>query len=527
MKTTTEPIFKANRRSFLGHAGALGLGAVFLPFTSTITRAASPKGQDLPKIPGLIFEKFEAGGISHYSYFIGDPISGTAVIIDPKRDVDDYIELAEKHRLKITHSLETHIHADFVSGSRELSHRTGSTACASIEGGAKYGFPIQPLRDGETLEFGNVRLKAIHTPGHTPEHMSYLAATRSNPKKFWALFTGDFLFAGSVGRPDLMGVENTDSLAHKLYESLQNSYKDLPDSLPIFPAHGPGSPCGAGIVQRDGIPTLGTERESNPAMQFKDPDAFVKELLKTQPPIPYYWPGMKTVNAKGPEILGTLKAPQALGPAEFKNLIATDEVQLLDTRNMFGFGGGHISGALNIGFSPSISMWGGWLLDPKRPIAMVNPSEGDPVDVVTWLVRVGLEKFVGSLKGGMNGWTKSAGEFVTVNQMSVQELNRQKGSKDLQILDVRQPSEWDQGHIPNAQYMFLPEIPKRMAELDKSKPVVVYCGTGYRASIASSLLKREGFDVSSVPGSFDGWLSAKYDIDIPAKAGRASDTKRG
>lgn len=516
----------SSRRGFLGHAGTIGLGTAFLPFTSMIARAASPKSPETLKIPGLIFETFAAGGISHYSYFIGDPISGTAVIIDPKRDVDDYIALAEKHRLKITHSFETHIHADFVSGSRELSHRTGSTACASIEGGAKYGFPIQPVRDGLVIDVGNIRLKAIFTPGHTPEHMSYLASTRSEPKKFWALFTGDFLFAGSVGRPDLMGVDNTDALAHKLYNSLQSSYKDLPDSLPIFPAHGPGSPCGAGIVQRDGIPTLGTERESNPAMQFDDAKKFIKSLLNTQPPIPYYWPGMKVVNAKGPKILGVLKAPQALAPSEFKNLITSDGVQLLDTRSMFGFGGGHIPGALNIGYSSSISMWGGWLMNPKHPIAMINPSEGDPVEIMRWLVRVGLEKFVGSLKGGMDAWTKNAGEFVTVNQMSVQKLNRQKGNKNLQILDVRQPTEWDHGHIPNAKYMFLPEISKRMDELDKSRPVVVYCGTGYRASIASSILKRGGFDVSSVPGSFGAWLAAEYDVEIPENQGKASDTKR-
>ncbi len=515
-----------SRRGFLTHAGSLGLGAAFLPLTAVVARAAAPKDVALPKIPGLIFEKFEAGGISHYSYFIGDPISGTALIIDPKRDVDDYVALAEKHRLKITHSFETHIHADFVSGSRELTHRTGSAACASIEGGAKYGFPVQPLRDGGVIDIGNIRLKAIHTPGHTPEHMSYLASTLSAPTTFQALFTGDFLFAGSVGRPDLMGVENTDALAHKLYDSLQNSYKDLPDSLPIFPAHGPGSPCGAGIVQRDGIPTLGIERKSNPAMQFKDPQSFIRNLLQTQPPIPYYWPNMKVVNAKGPGILGALTAPQSLGPKEFKNLIAGKDIQLLDTRNMLGFGGGHIAGALNIGHSSSVSMWGGWLLDPKLPIAMVTPAQGTPLEVVRWLVRVGIEKIAGTLQGGMDAWTRQGGDFVTINQMSVHDLNRQRNNKDLQILDVRQPSEWDHGHVPNARYLFLPEIGQRMGELDKSKPVVAYCGTGYRASIASSLLKRGGFNVSSVPGSFDAWLAAGYDVVVPDSAGKASDTRR-
>ena len=522
---TTRPN-TTNRRNFLGHAGAIGLGAAFFPLSSMISKAGSSKKSETPEIPGLIFETFEAGGIAHYSYFIGDPISGTAVIIDPKRDIDDYIALATKHRLQITHALETHIHADFVSGSRELNARTGAAICASIEGGAEYGFPIQPLRDGSIIDAGNIRLKTIHTPGHTPEHVSFLASTRSQPKHAWALFTGDFLFAGSVGRPDLMGVENTDALAHKLYDSLQHAYQDLPDSLPIFPAHGPGSPCGAGIIQRDGVPTLGIERQSNPAMQFTAADAFIKDLLRTQPPIPYYWPGMKVVNAKGPEILGALPNPQALPPREFNSLIADQQVQLLDTRNMLAFGGGHIAGALNIGHAPSISMWGGWLLDPKRPIAMVTPAQGAPLDVVAWLVRVGLEKFAGTLEGGMDEWTKAGRDFTKVNQMSVHELNQQTENPDLQILDVRQPTEWDHGHIPNARYMFLPEIEKRMGKLEKSKPVVVYCGTGYRASVASSLLKRGGFNVSSVPGSFDGWLAAGYDIVVPETAGKASDTRR-
>jgi len=480
----------------------------------------------MPKIPGLIFEKFEAGGISHYSYFIGDPISGVAVIIDPKRDIDDYVAMADKHRLKITHALDTHIHADFVTGTRELAHRVGAQSCASIEGGAKYGFPIRPLRNGDLVEAGNIRLKVIHTPGHTPEHISFLASTKSDPDHYWALFTGDFLFAGSVGRPDLMGVENTENLAHQLYKSLTTSYKNLPDELPIFPAHGPGSPCGAGILQRDGIPTLGIERKSNPMLQFTSEDAFTRQLLETQPPIPYYWPGMKKVNAEGPAILSDLPEPQPFGPKEFQNLLADKDVQLLDTRNMLGFGGGHIDGALNIGYSPSISMWGGWLLDPSRPIAIITPAQGKPVEVVRWLVRVGLEKFAGTLQGGMDAWTKQAGEFTTIAQMPVQQLQKRLNDKNLQIVDVRQPTEWDHGHLPNARYMFLPEIPKRMKELDRSKPVVTYCGTGYRASIAASLLKRGGYDVSSVPGSFDAWLAAGYDVIVPETTGKASDTRR-
>lgn len=515
-----------SRRNFLSHAGALGLGSVFMAASGGVVKAAGRSKEPYKGVPGLIFETFEAGGISHYSYFIGDALTGTAVIIDPKRDIDDYLALAEKHRLKITHSVETHIHADFVSGSRELAHKTGATICASIEGGAKYGFAVRPVRDGDVIRSGNILLKAIHTPGHTPEHMSYIASTRSAPNSFWALFTGDFLFAGAVGRPDLMGADNTDSLSHKLWESLQNAYKALPNALPIYPAHGPGSPCGAGIVAREGIPTLGTERKHNPAMQFKSEKKFIDDLLHSQPPVPYYWPRMKQVNARGPEVLGDVPRPQDMDPKEFETLIKSGNVQLLDTRNMLGFGGGHIPGSVNIGYSPSISMWGGWLLDPEKPVAVIVPNQGDAREVARWLVRIGVTRFAGSLKKGIDGWSLHSGELESVPQMPVQALRKRLKDPKLQIVDVRTPSEWDHGHIPGAQYLFLPEIPKRLGELDRSRPVAVYCGTGYRASVAASLLKREGFMVHSVPGSFDAWLAAGYDVTVPPRKGKASDTRR-
>ena len=531
----------STRRQFLEHAGALGLGAFFIPLTGSVARgapgggavtrpgAAADEAAKLP--PGIILEKFEAGGIAHYSYFIGDTITGVAAVIDPKRDVDDYIELARKYRLTITHAIDTHVHADFVSGARELAHRTGAAVCASVEGGAEYGYAVKPLRHGAVLEVGNLRLKAIHTPGHTPEHMSYLACTRGKPNSYFALFTGDFLFAGAVGRPDLMGVANTGRLAKLLYQSIQSAYADLPDALPIYPAHGPGSPCGAGIVKRDGVPTLGVERKSNPALQFDDEDKFIEDLLFSQPPVPYYWPRMKQINARGPEVLGDLPTPQPMNPKEFKSLVDSSRVQLVDTRHMFAFGGGHIPGAINIGHSPSVSMWGGWLLDPERPIALVVPSKGAEREAVVWLVRVGLTKFAAVLDAGkhpspIDAWVMDGQDFETVEQLSVHELRDRMKQGKLQVFDVRQPGEWDQGHLPGARYMFLPEIPERMKELDRSKPIAVYCGSGYRASIAASLLKRGGFHVYSVPGSFGGWLSAGYDVVVPPKPGRASDTRR-
>lgn len=514
------------RRELLEHAGAIGLGALFFPATATLGRAkaASPVKGEVPS--GVIFEAIESGGIAHYSYFIGDVVTGEAAVVDPRRDVDVYVNLAKKHRLKITHAIETHIHADFVSGSRELADRTGAGIFASVEGGAEYGFKINPIKHGDELKVGGLVIKAIHTPGHTPEHMAYLISTRGDASKSWALLTGDFLFEGSVGRPDLMGVENTDKLAHQLFESLQKSFKDLPDALPIYPAHGPGSPCGAGIVARDGVATLGTERHDNPALQFDDEKAFIDDLLFRQPPVPYYWPRMKVINAKGPEILGKLPVPKAIKPDEFEKVIADKDVQLLDTRHMLGFGGGHIAGAINMGHSPTVSMWGGWLLDPDRPIALVLPPEGKAKDAVAWLVRVGLTKFAAVLDGGMDAWTQAGKKFETIEQISVYELSEKSKSGELVLLDVRQPSEWDEGHPPKARYMFLPEIPKKAKKLDRDKPLATFCGTGYRASIAASLLKREGFDVRNVPGSFGAWLAADLDIDVPAKPGRASDTSR-
>lgn len=515
------------RREFLEHAGALGLGMAFVPTTAAVRRAPGAEGVTGAKsVPGLIFETIESGGIAAYSYFIGDALTGKAAVIDPRRDVEVYVELAKKHRLTITHVIETHIHADFVSGSRELADRTGAAIFASVEGGAKYGFDIRPVHHGDELKVGGIVLKAIHTPGHTPEHMAYLASMQGKTDRARALFTGDFLFAGSVGRPDLMGIANTGKLAQQLFESLQTALKDLPDTLPIYPAHGPGSPCGAGIVARDGVPTLGIERRSNPALQFDDEAAFIRDLLFRQPPIPYYWPRMKRINAEGPKVLGSLPAPKEMRPKKFETLIADKSVQLLDTRHMLSFGGGHIAGALNIGYSPSVSMWGGWLLDPERPIALVLPPNGKAEEVVAWLVRVGLTDVAAVLKGGIDAWITAGKEFESIEQISVQELNSRSKSGELVVLDVRQPSEWDHGHVPGARYLFLPEIPGKAAGLDRSKPLATFCGTGYRASIAASLLKRAGFDVVNVPGSFSAWLAAGYDLEVPQTAGKASDTRR-
>jgi len=515
-----------NRREILQHSGALGLGAAFLPALGAV--AYADDGSQATKPPAnIVLETVESGGLSHYSYLLGDKDAGVAVVIDPRRDVQVYLDLAKKHGMTIAYAIETHIHADFVSGSRELAHRSGSTKiAASIEGDPGYGFEVdRKLRDGDEIVIGNLKLRAIHTPGHTPEHMSYLASSKDSGKS-WALFTGDFLFIGSVGRPDLMGVKNTDSLAKKLYESVQSSFTELPGQLVIYPAHGPGSPCGAGIKEPEGDPTLAGERKGNPYWQFNSQDAFINALLEAQPPVPYYWPRMKKINAEGPEVLGQTPRPKRMKPDVFSKMIRSADVQILDTRSMHSFAGGHIPDAINIGYNEVMSMWGGWILDPDKPIAMIKPAEGNFEDPIDWLSRVGLTNVKTVLEGDMKAWVNSGQKFGSFETMSVHDVHDTFPTDELTLLDVRTPSEWDKGHLPGAQYVFLPEIPKRLDQIDKGKPVVVYCGNGYRASIATSLLRRNGFDACTVPGSWDAWVAAGYDSIKPKKPGKPSNTTR-
>lgn len=521
-----------SRRQFLAHAGALGLGMLFFASQHTVVRAeeAHRIASPVESFEGLVFETIESGGLAHYSYFLGDKSSGEAVVIDPRRDVAVYLDLAKKHGLEIVSTVDTHIHADFLSGARELKERTGKTNVAvSIEGEARYGFtPERGLRHGEVMEFGRFALKALHTPGHTPEHLSFVAYEKSSPDKPWALFTGDFLFVGSVGRPDLMGVENTERLSKALYETVRNGYRGLPDALAIYPAHGPGSPCGAGIKRSVGQPTLGNERSSNPYWHLKTEKSFVGTLLQAQPPVPYYWPRMKKLNATGVETLGRIPKVTEFDSRAFGELSQRESVQLLDTRSAFSHASAHIPGSLNIGYDQVVSLWGGWILHPDKPIVMVVPEEGSSSDLMDWLSRVGLERNVmGELKGGMAAWVDSGLPFDSYPLLSVQRVREIFPTSEMQLLDVRQPAEWDMGHLPHARYIFLPELAQRHTVLDRSKPVLVYCGTGYRASIGASILRGLGYDARMIPGSYGAWVKAGYPVVIPKEKRPASDTTRG
>jgi hydroxyacylglutathione hydrolase len=485
---------------------------------------AEPGTPVTPPGDAVIFETVRTDGLAHLSYLIGDRSLGQAAVIDPRRDVDIYLELARKHRLAITHAIETHIHADFVSGSRELAARTGTAKVyASVEGGARYGFAHEPLRNGARVELGAVTLTAVHTSGHTPEHMAYLATTKGNP---WGFFSGDFLFAGSVGRPDLLGAAQTPGLAKALFRSLRTALPPLPDAVPLYPAHGAGSPCGANICDRQS--TIGDERRHNPALQFTDESAFIDWVLRTAPPMPRYYPRMKRINAQGPEVLNGLPTVEWLEPPAFRRRLAVGDVQLIDNRTMLAFGGGHIAGAWNIGPRPELSLWAGWMLDPAKPIALVLPRDGDLPEVLCQFLRVGFTKFAGVLRGGMDAWVAAGLPLEGLAQLPVRELNNLLPSRDVQLLDVRTPYEWDEGHLPGARYLFLGELPQKLKGLNRDKPVVVYCASGYRSSLAASLLQASGFGkVHNVPGSYAAWTAAGFPIIKPIHTDqKASDTER-
>src|SRR5262245_13367340 len=408
----------------------------------------------------VVFETVRTDGLAHLSYLIGDRSTGRAAVIDPRRDVDVYLELARGHGLTITHAIETHIHADFVSGSRELAACTGTAKIyVSALGGSHYGFAHEPLRDGARVELGAVTLTAVHTPGHTPEHMAYLATDQGNP---WGFFSGDFLFAGSVGRPDLLGAAQTPGLARALFRSLRTALAPLPDAMPLYPAHGAGSPCGANICDRQS--TIGHERRHNPALQVTDESAFTDWVLRTAPPMPHYYPRMKRINAQGPEVLGGLPAVEWLEPAAFRRRLAAGDVQLIDNRDMLAFGGGHIDGAWNLGPRAELSLWAGWVLDPDRPLALVLPRDEDLPEVQRQLLRVGFLQSAGCLKGGMEAWVTAGLPVQGLAQLSVHELNRRLPG-DLQLLDVRTPHEWDEGHLPGARYLFLGELSEKLRGL--------------------------------------------------------------
>lgn len=463
----------------------------------------------------MVFERVKTDGIAQLSYLIGDDESRTAAVIDPRPNVDVYLRIARRFGVAITHVFETHIHADFMSGARELVSRLGDAElCASAEGDAEYGFDVTGVSDGDTFEFGSVSLKARHTPGHTPEHLAYLVAETGKEDDPWGVFSGDSLFVGSAGRPDLLGDEETEELTSKLFHTLRDVYLKMDDGVIIMPGHGAGSACGADIGDRP-MSTIGYERRTNEFLQYDDEEAFSEFVQESAPPEPHHYRRLKKVNSDGPPILGGVPSIRALTATQFQDAVKKKRVQLVDTRQMLAFGGGHIEGAINIGGRPELSVWAGQMLDPEIPIFLVAEHENDLEWLMWQFVYTGFTEFAGYLAGGMRAWENAGLELRRLPQTPVQELHEHLD--ETQLIDARAPDEWEEGHIPGATHLYVADLRNGKSELNefrKKDPITVYCDSGYRADIAASILQSRGFeDVRNVPGSWQAWRNAGYAVE--------------
>jgi len=442
----------------------------------------------------MIFEQIEVKGLSHYSYLLGCEKTKLAVVVDPRRDIDIYLELANKHGLKIRYVTETHIHADYASGALELAKKTGATLAVSAhDKGELYQtkFEHQQIKDGEALVLGGIELKALHTPGHTPEHLSFLASENGAPR---FMLSGDFIFVGSLGRPDLLGEDAKLSLAKSLFKSVKKM-EPFSNDLIIYPAHGAGSMCGAGLGKAS-FTTLGAERISNPYFDKSlSESGFVEKILSNLPPLPSYYPKMKRLNSEGPKILDGLPGLTALSLEKYKGLI-NDGAQIIDVRDQASFADSHIPNSYGLGPAASISTWASWLLDYEKPILLLNSGEQKSIeDAVRCLVRVGLDGVAGYLAGGFKTWQAENAAARTIVQFSASDLAAEiRNLKPKHIIDVRNPNEYQAGHITEALNIPLHELQNRLSEVpNDGEKLVVHCAGGYRAIVALSVLERAGF----------------------------------
>lgn len=463
----------------------------------------------------MLFEPFEEKGLSQYSYALGCPAAGAMAVVDPRRDVDVYLDFAAAQGLRISHVLETHIHADYASGARELAERTGAELWLSAydEGETfEVSFPHREMRDGDEVEIGSVKIRAVHTPGHTPEHLSFLVYDGVRSREIpMLMLTGDFLFVGSLGRPDLLGEEAKRELASRLYDSVHGKLAGLPDGLEIRPAHGAGSLCGAGMSGRS-VSTLGYERATNP---YLDPalsrQAFVDRILGSVPPFPDYYRRMKRLNSAGAPSRSGRPALPAIPPAELYNRIAAGH-QVVDLRDPGAFGAGHIPGSLGIGAGRSFLVWAPWVVSYEAPVLLVAPDAETALQAETELARVGIDDVRGYLKGGIGGmeaWAEAGLPLETLAQVTPAALaERLRSGENVRVVDVRGPGEWDGGHIAGAVHLPLAELAGRTGELN-GEPLALVCGSGYRSTVAASVLERSGLrGLHNVTGGMTAWKRA-------------------
>jgi len=453
----------------------------------------------------MYVEQLYTNCLAEAAYYIES--DGEAAIIDPIRETEPYVALATKRNATIKYVFETHFHADFVSGHIDLAKKVNAPIVYGPQ--AETNYKIYSAKDGEEFKLGKLTIKVLHTPGHTPESSCFLLFDEN--KKEYAVFTGDTLFVGDVGRPDLLdGVMTQDELASMLYDSLNTKIKTLPDSVIVYPAHGPGSACGKNIG-KETFSTIGEQKKFNYALKDITREQFIAQVTDGILPPPSYFFEDARINKQGydPIELVMKDNQKPLSVDTFKNEIKKGAL-VLDTRQADEFEKGFIKGSVNIGLNGQYAVWVGTLIDIKQPLLLIA-HEGTEHEAILRLARVGYENVVGYLQGGINEWDE---KLETVKSIFAEQLKTEM-EKGIDVLDVRKHGEWNTSHLKDAQFLPLANFPKNLHGLDKSKPYIVHCGGGYRSMTAISMMKREGFtNLINVYGGFGAMVSAGLEIQV-------------
>jgi hydroxyacylglutathione hydrolase len=463
----------------------------------------------------VIFKQFYEPSLGHASYLVGSEETGEALVLDVRRDVDDYYRFARDQDLRVAYAADTHQHNDYLTGITQLESRGPLELLSGAR--AELGYTTTPLQDAERLTMGEVEFEVMHTPGHTPEHISLLVRDHSRGDEPLMLLSGGALLVADVARPDLLGDEaQKRQNAQAMCKTLREKILPLPDHLLVYPTHVAGSLCGGNIGSML-VTTIGYERRLNDMLLHLDRDEeFEKQCLdlETLPTVPPYWRRMRRQNQEGPALLSTLTEPPALQADEFARRIDQGAV-VVDCRSPEAFGGGHIPGSLNVGAGTAFPTWAGSVLPPDQDLLLVVDGARDLWDIVWKLLRIGYREPVGWLAGGIQSWHTNAQPLTFLPQWRPEQLEaNRRDNSDLFILDVRQPAEWSDGHVPGAHYISGGDLPQRSDDVPKDRPVAIYCGTGYRSSVAASLLRRNGHrEVYNVIGGFSAWQAAALPVE--------------
>jgi hydroxyacylglutathione hydrolase len=454
---------------------------------------------------------FPAPELGNTTFLVSDPDSGTAVAVDPLRDVGRYLDRAEQLDVRITHALETHVHNDFVSGSRELRQEAGSDIGSAADSGLEA--PFEPLSQGSEIPVGRWRLHARRSPGHTPQHLCYLLLDPDGGEL--ALFSGGALMVGAIARTDLMGPHLATHLALEAFRTLHVRLRDLPDHVAVYPTHGGGSFCAAG-ASTAATTTMAQERRTNPYLTSTDLMPFIARALH-QGPYPVYYRDMAALNRRGAPLLGRTPPPLRPLSADETHTRMLAGAALVDVRTGREFDRGHVPGSVNIGLEGPFAPWVGWVIARERPIVLTGGSSAQHATAHIQLLRIGYDRVVGELDGGMDAWTDSGRELSTFETAEVADLASWiLSAEPMTVVDARGEDEWVHGHVPGAVRMPVPDISHHAHELPREAPVAVHCGVGYRAAIAASLLEQSGLRrIIHVIGPYSDWDRLHLAATVP------------